>query len=237
MAVFRVMFSVSIDGYGAGRPLGVGGRPCIEWTVHTPRSTMAKAALMTTSPRAGFAGSAPGSWAATFGPGAVHGPIRVGAAGGARSPRPRARLCPQHHPRPRCNGRRNGISLCYRWHRGRLGASRSAAGEKDVRLGGGAHDSAVSQGLVHEMHLAVAPILLGRGEALLTDLDLPTLGYRCATPAKAAHYVITRVDSRQVAHGGIFVCCSDWCAKGRPRIAIRMILELLRERGAIERGR
>jgi dihydrofolate reductase len=50
---------------------------------------------------------------------------------------------------------------------------------------------------VDEMHVAVAPVLLGTGEALLPGLDLPTLGYRCseyAPTAKAAHYVIVRAE-------------------------------------------
>ncbi len=54
-----------------------------------------------------------------------------------------------------------------------------AAGGQDVRLGGGA--STVRQylqaGLVDEMHLAYAPILLGSGERLF-DFDAST-GYEC----------------------------------------------------------
>jgi hypothetical protein len=30
------------------------------------------------------------------------------------------------------------------------------------------------------MHLAIRPILLGSGEHLLKDIDLPALGYECA---------------------------------------------------------
>lgn len=50
-------------------------------------------------------------------------------------------------------------------------------------------------GLVDEMHLAVAPILLGAGEHLLAGLDLRALGYRCTESVageKAAHYIIAR---------------------------------------------
>jgi len=50
-------------------------------------------------------------------------------------------------------------------------------------------------GLVDEMHAAISPVLLGRGEQLLTGLDLPRLGYvrseRVAT-ANATHFVLTR---------------------------------------------
>ncbi len=57
-------------------------------------------------------------------------------------------------------------------------ASAAAAG-KDVRVGGGV--STVRQflqaGLVDEMHLAVAPVLLGSGERLFDGIDLPRAGY------------------------------------------------------------
>ena len=78
-----------------------------------------------------------------------------------------------------------------------LRRAREAAAGADVRLGGGA--STIRQylraRLVDEMHLAVSPVLLGSGEALLADLDLRALGYRVAehvpTPA-AMHVVIQR---------------------------------------------
>ena len=78
-----------------------------------------------------------------------------------------------------------------------LKRARAAAGERDIRLGGGA--STVRQylqaRLVDEMHLAVSPILLGAGEPLLTGIDLPKLGYTCeksVTGERAVHYRITR---------------------------------------------
>ena len=49
--------------------------------------------------------------------------------------------------------------------------------------------------LVDEMHLAIAPVLLGSGEHLLAGLDLPALGYACTEQAasdKATHVVITK---------------------------------------------
>jgi dihydrofolate reductase len=72
-----------------------------------------------------------------------------------------------------------------------------AAGGKDVQIGGGV--STIRQFLdarvIDEMHLAIAPILLGSGEHLLTGLDLPALGYTCAEHVAspgATHVVITR---------------------------------------------
>ena len=47
-------------------------------------------------------------------------------------------------------------------------------------------------GLVDEMHLAVAPILLGSGENLLSGIDIPKLGYRCTehVPTDAATHIV-----------------------------------------------
>ena len=80
-----------------------------------------------------------------------------------------------------------------------LERARAAANGKDVRLGGGV--STIRQyleaRLIDEMHLAVSPVLLGRGEHLLGGLDLPALGYErkeyVGTPG-AAHYVLRRKD-------------------------------------------
>ena len=78
-----------------------------------------------------------------------------------------------------------------------LTRAKEAAGGRDVRLGGGV--STIRQyleaKLIDEMHLAVAPTLLGRGEALLVGLDLPRLGYKCsahATSASTMHVTISR---------------------------------------------
>ena len=68
-----------------------------------------------------------------------------------------------------------------------------AAGGKDVRLGGGVATirQYLQAGLVDEMHLAIAPVLLGSGEHLLGGLDLPALGYACAehVPSVAVTHV------------------------------------------------
>jgi dihydrofolate reductase len=66
--------------------------------------------------------------------------------------------------------------------RAALDRAKAAAGDRDVRLGGGV--SAVRQylqaGLIDELHLPVRPVLLGRGENLFAGLDLPALGYEVA---------------------------------------------------------
>ncbi|HEX3912784.1 MAG TPA: dihydrofolate reductase family protein [Steroidobacteraceae bacterium] len=73
----------------------------------------------------------------------------------------------------------------------------AAANGRDIRLGGGTATirQYLRAGLVDEMHLAIVPDLLGSGEALFADLDLPALGYRCAeheSTAVATHVVLKR---------------------------------------------
>jgi len=63
-----------------------------------------------------------------------------------------------------------------------LRQAREAAAGKDVRIGGGVSTvrQYLSAGLVDEMHLAVAPVFLGRGENLLIGMDLPRMGFKVA---------------------------------------------------------
>ncbi len=78
-----------------------------------------------------------------------------------------------------------------------LERARKAAAGKDVRLGGGVSviQQYLRQRLIDEMHIAIAPVLLGRGERLFEGVDLPALGYACtqhvATP-QATHLVLSR---------------------------------------------
>jgi len=78
-----------------------------------------------------------------------------------------------------------------------LERARAAAGERDVRLGGGVATirQYLRAGLVDEMHLALAPVLLGSGESLLAGIDVPALGYECTEhvgTANASHVVLTK---------------------------------------------
>jgi dihydrofolate reductase len=78
-----------------------------------------------------------------------------------------------------------------------LERARAAANGKDVRIGGGASTirQYLRERLIDELHLAIAPVLLGAGERLFDDINLPALGYACtqsiATP-RATHVVLTR---------------------------------------------
>ena len=78
-----------------------------------------------------------------------------------------------------------------------LERARASAGARDVRLGGGVQTvrQYLEARLVDELHYAIAPVLLGRGEHLFTGLDLPALGYTCTThqgSADAYHLVLKK---------------------------------------------
>jgi dihydrofolate reductase len=78
-----------------------------------------------------------------------------------------------------------------------LERAKEAANGLDVRLGGGA--ATVQQylraGLVDELHIAVSPVLLGRGERLFEGVDMLALGYTVAqhvSSGNATHLVFKR---------------------------------------------
>jgi dihydrofolate reductase len=78
-----------------------------------------------------------------------------------------------------------------------LEQAKAAAGDDDVRLGGGVATirEYLRAGLIDELHVAISPVLLGRGEHLLSGMDLPALGYACVEHrpgARAAHVVLRR---------------------------------------------
>jgi dihydrofolate reductase len=79
-----------------------------------------------------------------------------------------------------------------------LARAREAAGDRDVRIGGGAATirAYLQAGLIDELHLAVRPILMGDGEPLWRDLDLPALGYHVAEHVageRAVHVTLRRM--------------------------------------------
>lgn len=75
-----------------------------------------------------------------------------------------------------------------------LDRARAAAGAKDIKIGGGVATvrQYVQAGHVDEIHLALAPVVLGRGEALFRGLDLRALGYRTVehVPTERATHVV-----------------------------------------------
>lgn len=106
-----------------------------------------------------------------------------------------------HHPRPPQEMQGGTIfHFVTDGIRAALDHARSAAGDTDIRLLGGADTipQYLEACLVDEMHIAVSPRLLGAGESLFAGLDLPRLGYRivrCTPGEKAVYYLIARGQS------------------------------------------
>jgi dihydrofolate reductase len=213
MSKLRVSsFSVSLDGYGAGpdqglkEPLGVGGEALHEWVVGTRtfhqifgREGGATGTDDDFAAR-GFANV--GAWILgrnMFGP--IRGDWPDESWKGWWGDNPPYH-CPvfvlTHHPRAPI-AMQGGTTFHFVTDgiHAALARAREAANGRDVRLGGGAATirQYLQAGLIDEMHLAVAPILLGSGESLFAGLDLLKLGYSRAEHAvtpSATHIVLTR---------------------------------------------
>ncbi len=73
-----------------------------------------------------------------------------------------------------------------------LRQAKEAAGNKDVRIGGGVSTlrQYLQAGLIDEMHLALMPVLMGKGENLFSGLDLHAMGFKC----------VERVSAEQATH-------------------------------------
>ena len=75
-----------------------------------------------------------------------------------------------------------------------LQRAREAAGSKDIKIGGGTETvrQYIQAGHVDEIHLALAPVVLGQGEALFSGLDLHGLGYRIVehVPTERATHIV-----------------------------------------------
>jgi len=80
-----------------------------------------------------------------------------------------------------------------------LEQAKTAAGARDIRIGGGPATvrQYLKDRLIDELHLAVRPILMGRGEKLFDGLDLRDLGYSVegfVPGERAVHMLIRRQD-------------------------------------------
>jgi dihydrofolate reductase len=214
-------FAISVDGYGAGPdqslddPLGVGGMALHEWIVGTRTfkkmfdEESGATDVDDDFAARGFEGL--GAWIMgrnMFGP--VRGPWPDETWKGWWGDNPPYHVpvfVLTHHPRPSiamAGGTifhfvTDGIEAA-------LGRAMDAANGGDVRLGGGAATirQYLEAGLVDEMHLAIAPVLLGSGEHLLAGLDLPRLGYRLSehvsSPA-AMHVIVSKQTPRAERRG------------------------------------
>jgi len=205
-------FSISIDGYGAGAeqslsdPMGKGGMTLHSWFLATK----------TFQAMHGAGGGDADSINESF---ATKGFENIGAwilgrnmFGPVRGPWPDYEWkgwwgdvppyhCPvfvlTHHARPDLQLSDTTFHFVTDGLEAALTRAKAAAGGKDVRLGGGVATLRDAFGGQHidEAHLAVSPVLLGRGEAVFAGLDLPALGYhvtRQVAGEGANHIVIGR---------------------------------------------
>ena len=105
-----------------------------------------------------------------------------------------------HHPRPPIEMKSGTIfHFVTEGIRPALESARQAARGRNIRIGGGVDTirQYLRESLIDELHIAIAPVLLGRGEALFQGLDLPVLGYRCIDHAgseAATHVILKRKD-------------------------------------------
>ena len=208
-------FTISIDGYGAGpeqsldNPLGVGGEALHDWIVSTRawRQMHGKEGGVTgiDDDFAARGAKNVGAWIMgrnMLAP--IRGPwpdMNWKGWWGKNPPFHAPVFVLTHHARPPLQMEGNTI---FHFVTGgiheALHQARQAADGMDVQIGGGA--STIQQylraALLDELHIAIAPILLGRGERLFDEVDLPALGYKCTqfVPSeKATHVVFERIAS------------------------------------------
>ena len=190
-------FALSIDGYGAGpdqdlqNPLGVNGPDLMEWFFHSRMWRQmhgladGETGVDNEMAEQGFVNV--GAWILgrnMFGP--VRGPWPDESWKGWWGDEP-----PYHTPVfVLTHHARAPLTMAggteFRFVTGGIHAAleqaMAAAGGRDVRVGGGVATirQYLQAGLIDELHLAVRPVLLGRGEHLLYGIDLRALGYECA---------------------------------------------------------
>ena len=213
MSKLRVAaFGISMDGFGAGpeqtftNPMGVGGMALHEWVF--PTRTFQRmfgrdegsTGVDEEFAAAGFENL--GAWILgrnMFGP--IRGPWPDDAWKGWWGPNPPYHVpvfVLTHHPRAPLE-MEGGTTFHFVTDgiHAALERAKDAAAGRDVRLGGGVATirEYLRAGLVDEIHLAIAPVILGVGEALLAGIDLPALGFertRHAATANAMHLVMTK---------------------------------------------
>ncbi|HEY4116185.1 MAG TPA: dihydrofolate reductase family protein [Rhizomicrobium sp.] len=206
-------FGVSLDGFGAGpdqdleHPLGLGGEAVFQWFFHTHtfkamhgRGNAGDIDLDDEFARRGFENI--GAWILGRN---MFGPIRGGWGDaswrgwwGEEPPYHVPVFVLTHHPREDLPMEGGTIfHFVTGGIREALARATDAAGDRDVRVGGGASTirQYLAAGLIDELHLAFSPALMGRGENLFAGLDLPAFGYRCTRHAasdRALHVILTK---------------------------------------------
>ena len=215
MSKLRVSsFGVSLDGYGAGpdqsleHPLGVNGPDIMSWFMPTRtwRSMQGMeggdTGVDNEMAERGMAGL--GAWILgrnMFGP--IRGPWpdeNWKGWWGDEPPYHTPVFVLTHHERAplRMAGGTEFRFITGGIHEA-LEQARGAAGDRDIRIGGGVETvrEYLAARLIDELHLAVLPVLLGSGEHLFHGIDLRALGYECTrhiAGERATHIFLKRTD-------------------------------------------
>jgi dihydrofolate reductase len=205
-------FSISVDGFGAGieqslqNPLGKRGPDMFQWFFGTRTfRAMQGASGGSEGTDEAYAGRSMAGFGAfilgrnMFGP--IRGPWLDEAWKGWWGDNPpyhAPTFVLTHHPRdPITMEGGTTFHFVTGGIRDALDQAKAAAGDKDIKIGGGV--STVRQyleaGLIDQMHFAIAPVVLGQGEAIFAGLDLPALGFKVTEHVAtelATHVVLAR---------------------------------------------
>ncbi|MEU3612279.1 dihydrofolate reductase family protein [Streptomyces sp. NPDC006872] len=212
MSLVRVHnFSISLDGFGTGEglsrdaPFGHAGERLHEWMFATRF-------WHEMTGRPGGTGGVDDAFARQFTPGIgaeIMGAGKFGPPGWHEDPEWKGWWGPDppfhtptfvltHHPRPSIE-MAGGTTFHFldASPAEALAAAREAAGDLDVRIGGGPTviRDFLADGLVDRMHVVVAPILLGRGVRLWDGLESLEKDYNIETassPSGVTHMTLTR---------------------------------------------
>ena len=203
-------FTISLDGYGAGpkqdidNPLGVGGTDLHRWALPTRtfQRTLFGAEGGTTGIDEDFAARSfrnIGAWILgrnMFSP--IRGPWADQSWKGWWGDNP-----PYHVPvfilthHARAPIEMEGGTTFHFVTGGvqeALERARNAANGKDVRIGGGVNtiQQYLRLRLIDELHVAIAPVVLGAGERLFEGVNLRDFGYECVqfVPSENATHVV-----------------------------------------------
>lgn len=188
-------FSLSIDGYGAGpeqspqEPLGKGGEDLHSWQIGTR-------AFQKIHGKSGGSEGIDSDYVARFTQGVgsfilgrnMFDPIRGDWPDeawkgwwGANPPYHAPTFVLTHYPRSSIE-MEGGTTFHFVTDgiESALEQAKAAANGKKVTIGGGVATvrQYLQAGLIDEVHFAIAPVILGRGEAMFAGIDLPALGYR-----------------------------------------------------------
>lgn len=211
-------FSISLDGYGAGpnqdidHPMGIGADGLHQWFFPTKTFQTMHSEMLDSGGKDGETGVDDdfaargfkniGAWIMgrnMFGP--VRGPWDDSEWKGWWGENPPYHVpvfVLTHYKRPSIE--MEGSTTFHFVTKGihdALDRAREAAEGKDIRIGGGPDTirQYLRAGLIDELHIAIAPVILGSGERLFEDVNLKKTGYHCVefvASEKATHVVLQR---------------------------------------------